>query len=525
MSKHQQDPYDAVVIGGAFSGSSVAILLRRWNPGARILVVERAGSFDRKVGEATVEISAFFLHRVLGLHDLLAREHLPKHGLRYWFHGGDDSGLEEMSEVGPSEVPRLPAYQLDRSRLDESLLEIARREGIEVLRPARITGVDLDRPVSTVEIAPAEGPKREVGARWVLDGSGRHAFLARRLRLRRRIEEHPTAAAWGRWRGVADFDGSEILGSDPRSPRLDPIPPARGLATNHFCGYGYWIWTIPLSDGATSVGVVWNKRLFELPAGESLEDRYRRFVLEQPGIRELLAPAELEPGDFRAYSHLPYTAERYMDRGWALLGDAASFLDPYYSAGLDHASMSVYATARIVSRELEGGLDEEELGERIREHNDRFRRSYDRWLSAIYLGKYELLGDAELTGASFLMDTALYYLGIVSPVYESVDELQVPVYGKKIPATGLAYRLMRFYNRRLLRLARHRRRRGTYGARNHGSRILEPAAGLGVAGAWPMLWAGLKLWIRAELLRWLPRRARPARSEERPPRRQVPAPS
>ncbi|MDX1631286.1 MAG: tryptophan 7-halogenase, partial [Thermoanaerobaculia bacterium] len=341
MSKDPRDPYDVVVIGGAFSGSSAALLLRRWNPDARILVVERTEAFDRKVGEATVEISAFFLHRVLGLHELLAREHLPKHGLRYWFHRDQESTLEEMSEAGPSEVPRLPAYQLDRSRLDESLIEDARREGIDVLRPARIRSVDLDWPLSTVAVEPSRGARREVGCRWVLDGSGRHAFLARRLRIRRRIEEHPTAAAWGRWRGAADLDGREIQGRDPRAPRLDPIPPARGLATNHFCGHGYWIWTIPLSDGATSVGVVWDKSLFELPEGEGLEERYRRFVLGHPGVREILAPATPVPDDFRAYSHLPYTTDRYMDRGWALLGDAASFLDPYYSAGLDHASISV----------------------------------------------------------------------------------------------------------------------------------------------------------------------------------------
>ena len=37
------------------------------------------------------------------------------------------------------------------------------------------------------------------------------------------------------------------------------------------------------------------------------------------------------------------------------MGDAASFIDPYYSPGLDHAAMSVYATARILEADLRTG--------------------------------------------------------------------------------------------------------------------------------------------------------------------------
>ncbi|MCG8458836.1 MAG: tryptophan 7-halogenase, partial [Holophagales bacterium] len=80
--------YDVVVIGGAFAGSALALLLRRFRPATRILLVERSPRFERKVGEATVEISGIFLHRVLGLSDHLSREHLPRRGRRYWASAG-----------------------------------------------------------------------------------------------------------------------------------------------------------------------------------------------------------------------------------------------------------------------------------------------------------------------------------------------------------------------------------------------------------------------------------------------------
>lgn len=493
---HASERADAVVIGGAFSGASTALLLRRWLPDRRVVVVERAEAFDKKVGEATVEVSALFMGRVLGLFDHLARRQLPKHGLRYWFADDPDRPLAEMTEVGPAEVPRLPSFLLDRSRLDEHLLATAAAEGARVIRPAKVTAVALGRPESRVEVEEAGGARRSIAARWVVDASGRHAFLARRLRIHSRVEEHPTAAVWGRWTGVADLDGPAVLGADPRKPRLPPISPARRLAVNHFCGYGWWCWIIPLPGGETSVGLVWNKELLELP-GRDPAERYRRFLETRPGLRELLAGARLDEGDLHAYSHLPYRAERFAGEGWALVGDAGSFMDPYYSPGLDLAGISAYAVARLIEDDLTGRLDEAGLEAAVGRHNEVFDRSYDRWLQALYVGKYEIFGDAELTTAAYLTETALYYMGIVSTKERDMDHLRFPPYGQGLWQEALVFRLMRAFNRRLAHLARRRRALGIYGKRNAGWRLLGRAPGLG-RHALPMLRSGLGTYLRIE---------------------------
>lgn len=57
--------YDVVVVGGAVAGASTAIVLKRGKPDLRILVVEKTEQFDWKVGESTVEVSSYFLTRVL----------------------------------------------------------------------------------------------------------------------------------------------------------------------------------------------------------------------------------------------------------------------------------------------------------------------------------------------------------------------------------------------------------------------------------------------------------------------------
>jgi 2-polyprenyl-6-methoxyphenol hydroxylase-like FAD-dependent oxidoreductase len=76
--------YDVVITGGALAGAATAILLLRENPKLRVLVVEKTTTFPRKVGEATVEVSAYYLGRVLGLTQYLNEAHLMKQGMRFW---------------------------------------------------------------------------------------------------------------------------------------------------------------------------------------------------------------------------------------------------------------------------------------------------------------------------------------------------------------------------------------------------------------------------------------------------------
>ncbi len=491
--------FDVVLIGGGFCGAAFALLLRRWQPACRILVIEGRADGQRKVGEvgeATVEVSGCFLHRVLGLYEHLSESHLPKHGLRYWFSRSPEDSLAEMSEVGPREVPRLPTFQLDRAVIDEHLLERAEAEGTTVIRPAKVVDVEHGWPLSSVILEEA-GEQRRVTTRWVVDASGRRTFLSRRLGLYRRTEEHPTAAVWARFRGVADLDGPAILGPDTRKPALQELLAARRLATNHFCGYGWWCWTIPLAGGRTSIGLVYNKELFELSGEGTQEERFESFLRSQPGLRELVVEAEMED-DFLAFSHLPYRTEKYMDRGWALVGDAASFIDPYYSPGLDHAAISIYATARRIEEDLKGELDDARLDAAIARHNKLFLDSYGRWLSALYLGKYEILGDAELTGCAFLFDTAMYYMGVVSPIYKDMEALQNPVFGPSTPPSRIAHKIMVAFNQRLVRLARFRRQVGTYGQHNRGFRFYAKSFGLGKGAVGPLL-QGLRIWLRVEL--------------------------
>src|SRR5438874_1701976 len=136
--------YDVVIIGGAFSGAATALMLKRKRPSARVLIIEKTTEFDRKVGESTTEMSSCYMTRILGLSNYLGHEQLPKQGLRFWFCNRPDQAFDDCVEVGARYQARVPTFQVDRAKLDTHILELAVQAGCELVRPAKVTRVDLN---------------------------------------------------------------------------------------------------------------------------------------------------------------------------------------------------------------------------------------------------------------------------------------------------------------------------------------------------------------------------------------------
>ena len=116
--------YDVIILGGAFTGASAAILLKRDRPELSVLVVEKAVAFDAKVGEATTEMSGMFLTRRLAQWQHLEREHLPKEGLRYWWFNEQVHSHAEASETGAYQRSTTPSFQLRRDTLDQFSVQL-----------------------------------------------------------------------------------------------------------------------------------------------------------------------------------------------------------------------------------------------------------------------------------------------------------------------------------------------------------------------------------------------------------------
>lgn len=460
-------PWDVIIVGGALSGASTAILLLRRNPRLRVLILERDTAFKRRVGESTVEVSSHFLGRVLDLTEHLLEKHLIKQGLRFWFKNDRATALDQCSETGPGYNVRLPGFQVDRAVLDEEVLARAVAAGATLLRPAKVRKITLaPGAVQTIELEPASSSPppstpQVLRARWLIDASGFAAVLSRREGWLQPNLDHPTAAVWTRWSGVKNWDSRELAEKFPAwSRRTKAI---RYTATNHLVGLGWWAWMIPLKGGDTSVGIVFDQRFLDLPEGERLGERLRSLLHTHPAARELMADATWRAGDVHFRRNLAYSSSHYAGDGFALVGDAAAFIDPFYSPGMDWIAYTASATAALVDGSLRG----KPKAPRIARHNENFTLSYQRWFDAVYRDKYAYMGDHQLMTLAFRLDLGLYYLGVVSrPFKLGAAALESPSFSGS--ASAPFARFMALYNRRLAAIARTRLARGVWGASNNG---------------------------------------------------------
>lgn len=495
---------DVAVIGGALSGSAAALLLKRADPSLRVVVVEKNEAFKRRVGEATVEVSAYFLCRVLGLTQFLTQTQMAKNGLRFWFANDRARDLGECSEIGGKYLSAVPSFLIDRSVVDEEVLRRAGEAGAEVWRPAAAVAVSLQSGgMQTVEVRTEEGT-RLLRARWVVDASGIKAMLARANGWLEPNTRHPTLSAWSRWRGAGDWDCADLAG------RHEGLGGAyvgiRGTATNHVAGDGWWAWWISLKGGDTSIGVVVDQRRARwpeesMPVGEKL----RAFLAEHPAAREMMEKAEFVGGDVHFRRNLPYCSKVQAGDGFVLTGDASAFLDPLYSPGMDWIAFTTLGAVRLIRAWREA----EDILPLVEAHNRAFALSYRRMFEALYEDKYDYLGDYDFMRLAFRLDIALYYLFIVRPVFASGKEgFSEPPYAAR--GAGPFFGLMRSYNRRFAAMARRRRTAGTFGCNNAGHRDLFPGfnfrvpyllkvvAGALAGWAWLEIREGWRSWGRRQ---------------------------
>jgi len=483
--------YDVAIVGGALAGGATAILLLRQAPQLRILLIEKSAAFGRRVGEATVEVSGYFLGRVLGLTQHLNEAHLVKQGMRFWFFNARAQSLPECSEIGGRYLSRVASYQVDRAVLDQEVLRRAQAMGAEVWRPASVSKIQLAAGSDqTLEIRSGEQTGTVV-ARWVVDASGVAALLARQEGWWRPNKAHPTTAVWSRWTGVKDWDGLELAKKFPDWAMA--CHGIRSTATNHLVGKGWWAWCIPLKGGDVSVGVVFDQRLVTWPENGSLGQRLKDFLIQHPVGREILADAQWREGDMHWRKNLPYYSTTFAGDGFALVGDAAAFLDPFYSPGMDWISFTTSATAELILAQQRG----EALAPLIARHNRDFARSYDCWFQAIYQDKYEYMGDFDLMRLAFLLDVGLYTLGVASqPFKRGGKALTEPVFST--PPSVPFFHFIRFYNRRFAQIARARRLTDQWGRSNDCRRFMFQGYTFARSSIWPIAkailsWGGLEL--------------------------------
>lgn len=393
--------FDVAIVGGGLAGSLLARQLRLGQPELSVGVFEQATETSYKVGEATVEIAANYLTRKLLLTSYLYEHHLPKNGLRYFFDTPDRKApLEEMSEMGSVSLPFHPAFQLDRARLEADLLDMNRRDGVQVRTGARVYDVELGSGGERHRFQVDDGTGSSAcSARWLVDAGGRAGLLARQLGLRSECPEHRIGSVWGRFESVADIDS---LGTEEFRARIRHT--SRRLSTLHFWYRGYWVWFIPLRGGVTSVGVT-GRNVAE-DASLRTPEGFRAFLEGHTAIARLLRDAKLI--DLGSFARIAYGTRRFFhtDR-WGLTGEAATAADPLYSPGSDFIALENDYLCDLIARDR-AGEDEQELAERM-DLYEQFMQFRHEAAMRLYTGLYDTLGSYELACLKWDFDIGCYY--------------------------------------------------------------------------------------------------------------------
>lgn len=366
-----------LVLGGGPAGSTTASLLRKYHPHLRVTLVEQAAFPRYHIGESLVLEVNRVLSEMGVLEKVESHGFLLKGGATYVW-GADRKPWSFAFAESTGRRPHFKGitdytYHVERAEFDRILLDRARETGVDVLQPARfVRALEEDGRVVGAVVSLESGEHREIRARFVVDATGRAGVIARHHGTREFDSVLRNVATFGYFRGArleADYSGDWEL--------------ARICIVSHAHG---WIWYIPMERDVVSVGVITSDKRFKELAAADPERFYRETLAATPETARWLEGAELvefheAPRKVMVESDFNYFHDRLHGPGYALVGDAAGFLDPLFTFGVFLSVTGARLLAYALGTMLDGTASEERM---LSAYETHMRTYFDSFRAMLY---------------------------------------------------------------------------------------------------------------------------------------------
>jgi clorobiocin biosynthesis protein Clo-hal len=370
--------YDIIIVGGGPAGSTTATLTKHYAPHLRILLLEKAHFPRHHVGESLLAGASPILQEMEVYDKVNAAGFVEKLGATYiWGQNRKPWGFEFDNVISRlvaqgKTLPELftKAWQVKRAEYDHLLLKHTSSMGVEVKQGARVLRVLREKAgerVTGVEYRDDQGI-HAVECTWLMDCSGQSALIGAELGLREYDQQMNNYALFGYWKGAKWI--YEYVGH-PDLTRICIITTPRG-----------WIWYIPMSRDIVGVGFVTHRQtLKRMP--NNPEQLYREELAACPEVQGLLGKARLvhiardQKRDVCAIQDWSYTSRQMSGPGWALVGDAAGFVDPVLSSGVMLAHELGQKAAYTLNSAFRANSDEE-----VRSYWQFYEETYRTYLKA-----------------------------------------------------------------------------------------------------------------------------------------------